>query len=295
MVVALAEASLALPPGPQSSWAVIVSLGLLLAAAAFFLLLWPRLPAWMPVLVPLTCTASVLAPILAAGATSGVGIVLLIPLIWAALFHRRWESACVVLAIVAVEVIISLTPVAVADSVIARRILLWASLGTLISVATHGLGDRVRACASRPGPAPGSAQGANGDPRPGANRGYASREGDPADLRGRADPAKRRGPDRRTRGTAPRRCIRRGSRPAGADCIALGVDVSVAGDACLVTIDASSRDHQAEELGSGQDFSELLARARKIGVGIDAEIISGGIGLGWRLSLDQSARPAAQG
>jgi hypothetical protein len=81
----------------------------------------------------------------------------------------------------------------------------------------------------------------------------------------------------------------------GADRIVPGVDVSVAGDACLVTIDASSRDHQAEELGSGQDFSELLARARKIGVGIDAEIISGGIRLGWRLPLDQSARPAAQG
>ena len=86
---------------------MIISLGLLLAAAALFLLPWPRLPAWMPVLVPLTYTASVLALILAAGATSGVGIVLLIPLIWAALFHRRWESMGAVLAIVAVEVITS--------------------------------------------------------------------------------------------------------------------------------------------------------------------------------------------
>jgi hypothetical protein len=80
----------------------------------------------------------------------------------------------------------------------------------------------------------------------------------------------------------------------GPDCVPLGVDVSVGGDACLVTIDASSRDHQAEEFGSGQDFSDLLARARKIGVGIDSEIIPGGIRLGWRLPLDQSARPTAQ-
>jgi signal transduction histidine kinase len=48
-----------------------------------------------------------------------------------------------VAAIVVVEVIISLTPVAVADSVIARRVLLWASLGTLISVAAHGLRDGI--------------------------------------------------------------------------------------------------------------------------------------------------------
>ena len=115
---------------------------LLLAAPAAFLLPWPRLPAWATVFVPLLYTGSVLALILAAGATSGVGIVILIPLAWTALFHQRWESACVVAAIVAVEVIISLTPVAVPSPVIARRALLWALLGALISVATHGLRDR---------------------------------------------------------------------------------------------------------------------------------------------------------
>ena len=142
-VAALAEASLALPPGPQSVPSAIVSVLLLLAVPAAFLLPWSRLPAWASVFVPLLYTGSALALILAAGATSGVGIVILIPLVWTALFHRRWESGCVVAAIVAVEVTISLTPQVVADSVIARRVLLWASLGTLISVATHGLRDRI--------------------------------------------------------------------------------------------------------------------------------------------------------
>jgi len=142
-VAALAEASLALPPGPQSTSTAVVSVLLLLAVPGAFLLPWPRLPAWASVFVPLLYTGSVLALILAAGASSGVGIVILVPLVWTALFHRRWESACVVAAIVAVEVIISLTPVVVADSVIARRVLLWASLGTLISVATHGLRDGI--------------------------------------------------------------------------------------------------------------------------------------------------------
>ncbi len=143
-IALLAEASLALPPGPTSAAAVVASGALLLAAGALFAAPWSRLATWMPVLVPLVYTGSVLALILAAGSTSGVGIVILIPLVWTALFHRRWESACMVVAIVVVEVIISLTPVAVPGSVIARRVILWAALSTVISVATHGLRDRIR-------------------------------------------------------------------------------------------------------------------------------------------------------
>ena len=111
-IAVLAEASVALPPGPQSGVSVAVSLVLLLAVAAAFALPWPRLPAFLGVLVPLAYCGSVLALILAAGATSGIGLVILVPLIWTALYQRRWESACVVAAIAAVELIISLTPVA---------------------------------------------------------------------------------------------------------------------------------------------------------------------------------------
>jgi signal transduction histidine kinase len=143
VVAVLAQASLALPPATQSMPAVVVSVVLLLAVAAEFLLPWARLPAWLQVLVPLTYTGSVLALILAAGATSGVGIVILIPLIWTALFHRPWESGCVVAAIMLVQVTISLAPVVDTDSVIIRRVLLWGALGTLISVAAHGLRERI--------------------------------------------------------------------------------------------------------------------------------------------------------
>ncbi len=143
VVAVLAEISLVLPPGVQSRAAVIVSIALLLAVAASFALPWGRLPGWVTVLVPLACTGWVLALILAAGATSGVGIVILIPLVWTALFHRRWESACIVAAIVAVQVITSLVPTAAADAVVIRRVLLWGLLGALISVAAHGLRDRV--------------------------------------------------------------------------------------------------------------------------------------------------------
>jgi signal transduction histidine kinase len=141
-IAVLAEASLALSSGPIPASALAVSLVLLLAVAAAFALPWQRLPRWLSVLMPLAYTGSVLALILAAGATSGVGIVILVPLIWTALFHRRWESGCIVAAIVAVEVIISLTPVTVPDVVIARRVILWTALATVIAFATHELRDR---------------------------------------------------------------------------------------------------------------------------------------------------------
>src|ERR1700751_3515200 len=129
-IAVLAEASLGLSPGPASPWAVAVSLALLLAVAASFALPRERLPAWLPVLVPLAYAGSALALTLAAGTTSGVGLVILVPLIWTALFHRRWESGCMLIATVAAEVAIWLTPVAGADAVFARRVILWAELGS---------------------------------------------------------------------------------------------------------------------------------------------------------------------
>lgn len=143
LVTAAAEASLALPPGTRAWPAVTVSLVLLAATGLAFLLPWDRLPGWATVLVPLAYTGSALALALAGGTVSGVGIVVLIPLIWTALFHRRWESACVVVAIVVAEIVISLVQSA-PDAVIIRRVLLWGALGALLAVATHGLRDRIR-------------------------------------------------------------------------------------------------------------------------------------------------------
>jgi signal transduction histidine kinase len=142
LVAILAEASLLLPPGRYTEPAAIISPVLLIAVALAFLLPWARLPAWAQVLVPLAYIGSALALTEAAGSTSGVGMVVLIPLIWTTLFHRPWESACVVAAIVAFMVVISVTDSA-SDAVIARRVLLWGALGALLAIATHGLRDRI--------------------------------------------------------------------------------------------------------------------------------------------------------
>jgi hypothetical protein len=136
LVTVVAEASLALPRGTLVGTAVILSLVLLVAVALAFLLPWDRLPARATVLVPLAWTGWALALTLAAGTVSGVGLVLLIPLIWSVLFHRPWESACVVAAVVAAEITVSVVQSA-SDAVTVRRVVLWAALGGLLA---HGSG-----------------------------------------------------------------------------------------------------------------------------------------------------------
>ena len=144
LVAVVAVISVLVPDADLRSWPEYwASVALLLVCAGAFLLPWHLLPVWAPVLVPLLYTGSVLELILAAGVASGVGLVLLVPLIWAVLFHRPWESACVVVAVVAVQAASSIAQSTPGD-VLARRVVLWSTLGVLIAVAAHGLRDRVR-------------------------------------------------------------------------------------------------------------------------------------------------------
>jgi len=142
IVAGLAVTSLALPPGPVSAGDVVAAVALLSLSA---LMLTFRMPAALSVLVPVAYAFSVMFLVLAAGgSTSGVGIVILLPLVWAALYNRPWESVLVVVAIVAIEVVLSLTPVVATGAVIFRRVVFWTAIGALISVAAHDLRARVR-------------------------------------------------------------------------------------------------------------------------------------------------------
>jgi signal transduction histidine kinase len=141
----LAEASLALPPGPASLSYAAASLVLLAAtAAAITLLPWERLPAWTKVGVPVLYTTSVFALIEAAGgAVSGIGIILLSPLIWTALFHSRWAFACLTVVVLGVMAYISVTPEEVPMAVLTRRLFFWAAVSAMIAFVGHGLRVRV--------------------------------------------------------------------------------------------------------------------------------------------------------
>ena len=107
----LAEASLALPPGPVSTPDAILSALILAVTAALVALVpWDRLPDWCDVAVPLLYTASVFPLIQAAGGEyAGIMLILLSPIIWAALYHSPWESACVSAAALTVVLAVSLT------------------------------------------------------------------------------------------------------------------------------------------------------------------------------------------
>ena len=142
----LAEASLALPPGPASITDAIASVVILLVTAALVVLVpWDRLPAWCDVTVPLLYTVSVLPLAQAAGGTySGIMIILLSPIIWTALFHRPWESVVVSAAALAVVLAVSLMPDMASPAVLIRRMIAWAALAAMIAVAGHGLRARIR-------------------------------------------------------------------------------------------------------------------------------------------------------
>jgi signal transduction histidine kinase len=146
VLACLAEASLALPPGPASLRNAIASAVILAATAALVVLLpWDRLPAWSDVAVPLLYTASVLPLAQAAGGTySGILLILFSPILWTALFHRPWESAIVSAAALAVVVTVSLMPDMASPAVLIRRMISWAALAAMIAVAGHGLRARVR-------------------------------------------------------------------------------------------------------------------------------------------------------
>ncbi len=142
----LAEASLALPPGPVSTPDAILSALILAVTVALVALMpWDRLPDWCDVAVPLLYTASVFPLIQAAGGEyAGIMLILLSPIIWAALYHGRWESAIVSAAALTVVLAVSLTDGTISGAVLVRRMIAWAALAAMIAAAGHGLRARIR-------------------------------------------------------------------------------------------------------------------------------------------------------
>lgn len=145
LVMALtAELSLALPPGPASSTDTIISLVLLCATAMSFLLPWRVLPSWADVVIPLLYVGSVLALILAAGGSStGVGLVVLLPILWSALNLELWKSLAVVVAVGTTEFVTTYLPVDVTDAVRLRRVVSWLAIGALFAYTIHEIRSRI--------------------------------------------------------------------------------------------------------------------------------------------------------
>jgi diguanylate cyclase (GGDEF)-like protein len=145
LVMALvAEVSLALPPGPVSARDTILSVVLLAATGACFLLPFDRLPPWLNISIPLCYVGSALAMILAAGGSSaGVGLVVLLPILWSALNLQLWQTYVVVLAVAVIEWVTTYVPIDLSDSIRLRREVAWVAIGGLVAYAIHDIRSRI--------------------------------------------------------------------------------------------------------------------------------------------------------
>jgi diguanylate cyclase (GGDEF)-like protein len=132
--IALAsEASLLLPPGSTSTLDASLSLVFLALTAALLLWVPAVLLRRVALAVPLSYLTSVLFLILAAGGSSaGIGLVVLLPLLWAALTLDLWESVVVVAAVVLMELVTTYSPVDLSATVRLRREVSFFFVGGLI-------------------------------------------------------------------------------------------------------------------------------------------------------------------
>jgi diguanylate cyclase (GGDEF)-like protein len=143
IAAALAEASLAFSYGSIRLQPTVDSVGLLALVALLVALPYDRFPPGATVAVPLVYMGSLLALNLAVrGSNAGFGPVLLIPLVWTALYHRRFDTWIVVMAIVPFEIVTSLWPTRYADAAIVRRVVSWLLLGAMVAYAIHYLRSR---------------------------------------------------------------------------------------------------------------------------------------------------------
>jgi diguanylate cyclase (GGDEF)-like protein len=144
VVLAVAsELSLLLPPGPTSNGDAYLSAGLLALTAALYVLVPRILPRRWALATPLCYLASVLLLILAAGGTSaGIGLIVLLPILWVALTMELWESFFVVLAVLVVELVTTYSPVDLSGTVRLRREVSYLFVGGLIVASIQELRQR---------------------------------------------------------------------------------------------------------------------------------------------------------
>jgi len=144
VVAVAAEASLALSPSVDSLAASVTSVILLALTVVSFLLTVKRAENWTHVLVPLLYSGSVLALVIATGsAAPGVGLVMLLAVVWTALYLETWKSFVVVAVVVVLEFVATIVPVDDSDSVRLRQVLMYLLVSALIVYSVHELRNRL--------------------------------------------------------------------------------------------------------------------------------------------------------
>ena len=144
-VVALfAQVSAAFQPGLEHTGAYIASAAVLaLLVSTVVLAPWNRMPGWSRLLGPLLLAVWV-GLLLASQRTVETGLtpLVLLPIVWVALYQRPWEAAVVVIAVVGALELDSVIKHDAA-SVIERRAVLWGMLGALLVASAYALRRRL--------------------------------------------------------------------------------------------------------------------------------------------------------
>ncbi len=137
-VAVVGQIGAAWPPGPTNLAAFGVSSVLLVVSACMFV--FRPIPRTWLIRVAIYITSVAFLMISTGGVSSGLGLLLLVPVVGVALYGRRWESAILVALVVVALLGVSLaTPHLMAAT--ARRLILFAAIATMFSVAIHSLRD----------------------------------------------------------------------------------------------------------------------------------------------------------
>ncbi len=141
----VALASTLLPPGPRNPEWLVVALALAAALALDGLIGFSKqAPAWVPTVRLLVTVTAIAVLAYAAGPSSGFTALLLLPVIFSALYGKPWEAAFLIPAVVVADTFIwaqtTATPAA-----LFRSLAVYTGIALLFTVATHGLRRRLSA------------------------------------------------------------------------------------------------------------------------------------------------------
>jgi diguanylate cyclase (GGDEF)-like protein len=140
----LAFVSVLVPSGPNRPAWYFAAVGFaVLVALTRWLVPWARVSPRVQVIPLLLATAGIGCLIYSAGQSTGLGSLLLLPLLFSAFYGTPWESFLVIPAIGVAQVLLAMSN---HDSmiVLARVVVFWMALLTMISLAAHALRRRLQ-------------------------------------------------------------------------------------------------------------------------------------------------------
>ena len=141
----VALASTLLPPGPRHPEWLLVAVALAVALALDGLFGFSKqAPAWVPTVQLLVTVATIAVVAYAAGPSSGFTALLLLPVIFSALYGKPWEAAFLIPAVAVADTFIWAQSTATVAALF-RSLAVYTGIALLLTIATHALRGRLSA------------------------------------------------------------------------------------------------------------------------------------------------------